>query len=78
MQTAGLISEREGQVYDKFRDRVLFPIRDRRGRIIGFGGRIIGDGKPKYLNSPETPIFTKAAPSMDSTKHSGLIAPSQR
>ncbi|SDY04946.1 DNA primase [Allochromatium warmingii] len=59
LQTAGLISEREGQVYDKFRDRVLFPIRDRRGRIIGFGGRIIGEGKPKYLNSPETPIFHK-------------------
>ena len=45
--------------YDRFRDRIMFPIRDRRGRVIGFGGRILGDGKPKYLNSPETPVFHK-------------------
>ncbi|MBK1720143.1 DNA primase [Thiocystis violacea] len=55
----GLIAEQDGRRYDRFRDRVMFPIRDRRGRIIGFGGRILGDGKPKYLNSPETPIFHK-------------------
>ncbi len=57
---AGLANTREGgRAYDRFRDRIIFPIRDRRGRIVGFGGRIIGDGEPKYLNSPETPIFHK-------------------
>jgi len=56
---AGLVIEQDGKGYDRFRDRVIFPIRDRRGRVIGFGGRILGDGKPKYLNSPETPIFHK-------------------
>ena len=45
--------------YDRFRQRIMFPIRDSRRRVIGFGGRIIGDGKPKYLNSPETPVFHK-------------------
>lgn len=50
-----------GRVYDRFRERIMFPIRDRRGRVIGFGGRIIGDGTPKYLNSPETDIFHKGA-----------------
>jgi len=49
----------EGKTYDRFRDRIMFPIRDVRGRVIAFGGRIIGDGKPKYLNSPETPVFHK-------------------
>lgn len=57
---AGLIIPREqGGHYDRFRDRVMFPIRDRRGRVVGFGGRVIGDEKPKYLNSPETPVFKK-------------------
>ncbi len=56
---AGLVIDQDGKVYDRFRDRVIFPIRDRRGRVIGLGGRILGDGKPKYLNSPETPIFHK-------------------
>ncbi|MFV8781062.1 DNA primase [Microbulbifer sp. SA54] len=45
--------------YDRFRNRIMFPIRDQRGRTIGFGGRVLGDDKPKYLNSPETPIFHK-------------------
>lgn len=45
--------------YDRFRDRVMFPIRDSRGRIIAFGGRVLGDDKPKYLNSPESPVFHK-------------------
>ena len=45
--------------YDRFRDRVMFPILDARGHVIGFGGRVIGDGEPKYLNSPETPLFEK-------------------
>jgi DNA primase len=57
---AGLSGKAEsGQPYDRFRERVMFPIRDRRGRVIGFGGRVIGSGEPKYLNSPETPVFHK-------------------
>ncbi len=62
---AGLIIERErvaGAVerhYDRFRDRIMFPIRDSRGRVIAFGGRVIDRGEPKYLNSPETPLFHK-------------------
>jgi len=59
LSAAGLIIERDGRRYDRFRDRVMFPIRDRRGRVIGFGGRVLGDGEPKYLNSPETPVFHK-------------------
>ena len=57
---AGLaISNEAGGFYDRFRDRIMFPIRDRRGRVIGFGGRVMGDETPKYLNSPETPTFKK-------------------
>lgn len=57
---AGLaIRNEKGRVYDRFRDRIMFPIRDPRGRVIGFGGRLIGDGEPKYMNSPETPVFHK-------------------
>ncbi|TFH75204.1 DNA primase [Gammaproteobacteria bacterium LSUCC0112] len=47
--------------YDRFRDRIMFPIRDSRGRVIAFGGRVLGDEKPKYLNSPETPVFHKGS-----------------
>ncbi len=47
--------------YDRFRGRIMFPIRDKRGRVIGFGGRVLGDGTPKYLNSPETQIFHKGS-----------------
>ncbi|WP_428771510.1 DNA primase, partial [Vibrio sp.] len=54
-----LVSNDKGNRYDRFRGRIMFPIRDRRGRVIGFGGRVLGDGTPKYLNSPETPIFHK-------------------
>lgn len=54
-----LIENDKGHRYDRFRGRVMFPIRDRRGRVIAFGGRVLGDGTPKYLNSPETPIFHK-------------------
>lgn len=55
-----VISENDqGRRFDFFRDRIMFPIRDRRGRVIGFGGRVMGDGSPKYLNSPETRIFHK-------------------
>lgn len=57
----GLLIHREdtGRTYDRFRDRVMFPIRDLRGRTIAFGGRVMGDDQPKYLNSPETPVFHK-------------------
>ncbi|MEE4659893.1 MAG: DNA primase, partial [Halieaceae bacterium] len=60
LKLAGMLVENEsGRQYDRFRERVVFPIRDARGRIIGFGGRVLGDDKPKYLNSPETPVFHK-------------------
>lgn len=57
---SGLVIESEdGRRYDRFRERIMFPIRNARGTLIGFGGRIIGKGEPKYLNSPETPVFSK-------------------
>jgi DNA primase len=56
---AGLVIENEGKRYDRFRDRVMFPIFNARGAVIGFGGRVMGQGEPKYLNSPETPLFEK-------------------
>ncbi len=57
---AGLIAENDrGKFYDRFRDRVMYPIRDRRGRVVGFGGRVLDDSLPKYLNSPETDVFHK-------------------
>lgn len=58
---AGLLIEREGRegAYDRFRNRIMFPIRDTRGRVIGFGGRTLGNDPAKYLNSPETPLFHK-------------------
>jgi len=60
LERAGLVARRDaGTHYDRFRDRVMFPIRDRRGRVVGFGGRVIGDGEPKYLNSPDGPAFHK-------------------
>ncbi|MDO4516910.1 MAG: DNA primase [Bacillota bacterium] len=58
---AGLaVSGKKGGVYDRFRNRVMFPIIDLRGEVIGFGGRVLGDGTPKYLNSPDTPVFNKS------------------
>ncbi|MRX28667.1 DNA primase [Kangiella sp. HZ709] len=59
----GMLIQKDGdssRVYDRFRDRIMFPIKDKRGRVIAFGGRVMGDGEPKYLNSPETPIFHKS------------------
>ena len=56
---AGLVIESEGKRYDRFRGRILFPILNRQGTIIGFGGRVLETGEPKYLNSPETPLFEK-------------------
>ena len=59
--TAGLLIENDsGRKYDRFRDRVIFPIVNQRGKVIAMGGRVLGDGKPKYLNSPETPLFQNA------------------
>jgi DNA primase len=54
-----ILNEDEDKRYDRFRDRVMFPIRNVKGECIGFGGRVLGDGTPKYLNSPETPVFSK-------------------
>ncbi|MEO8345515.1 MAG: DNA primase [Betaproteobacteria bacterium] len=60
LDAAGLVINGDGgKRYDRFRDRVMFPIHDSRGRVIGFGGRVMGAGEPKYLNSPETPVFSK-------------------
>jgi DNA primase len=57
---AGLLSANDsGRRYDRFRDRIMFPIRSARGQVIGFGGRVLDTGEPKYLNSPETPVFRK-------------------
>ena len=59
MQAGLVISEDEAKQYDRFRDRIMFPILDQKGRIIGFGGRVLGQEEPKYLNSPETALFEK-------------------
>lgn len=63
LEKAGLLASREEagrtKYFDRFRDRIMFPIFDSQGRVIAFGGRLLGDGRPKYLNSPETPIFSK-------------------
>ena len=61
LEKAGVVvyNEEKDRHYDRFRDRIMFPIRDMRGRVIGFGGRVLGDEKPKYLNSPETETFHK-------------------
>ena len=60
LKDAGLVIDAEGgRRYDRFRDRVMFPILNQRGSVIAFGGRVLGEGEPKYLNSPETPLFEK-------------------
>ena len=56
---AGLIIQSDAKRYDRFRDRIMFPIRNPKGQVIAFGGRILDAGEPKYLNSPETPLFSK-------------------
>lgn len=56
-----VVKNDQGKIYDRFRDRLIFPIRDRQGRTIGFGGRVLGDDTPKYLNSPESVIFHKGS-----------------
>ena len=60
LQESGLFSFKENGVYDKFFNRLIFPIMDLHNRVIGFGGRVMGDGEPKYLNSPETKLFDKS------------------
>ena len=60
MRSGMLVKNDKGRTYDRFRERVMFPIQDQRGRVIAFGGRVLGDDKPKYLNSPETPVFQKS------------------
>jgi DNA primase len=60
LETAGLVIAGDaGKRYDRFRDRIMFPIHDASGRVVGFGGRVLDKGEPKYLNSPETPLFSK-------------------
>jgi DNA primase len=60
LAAAGLVKQKDdGKRYDVFRNRIMFPIVDVRGNVIGFGGRVLGEGEPKYLNSPETPVFEK-------------------
>ena len=61
LSKSGLVSERDNGngFYDRFRGRLIFPIRDLSGRVVAFGGRILGDGEPKYLNSPDSRIFHK-------------------
>ena len=61
LATGLAIQNEQGRIYDRFRDRIMFPIRDRRGRVIGFGGRVLGNDTPKYLNSPETEVFHKGS-----------------
>jgi len=61
LAAAGLVIDGEHGRYDRFRDRIMFPIRNLKGQIIGFGGRVLGEGEPKYLNSPETPLFHKGS-----------------
>ena len=61
LDTGMLTTNESKRTYDRFRHRIMFPIHDHRGRVVGFGGRVLGDGEPKYLNSPETPIFHKGS-----------------
>ena len=61
LTTGMLLKNANGRIYDRFRNRLMFPIKDSRGRLIGFGGRSLGEENPKYLNSPETPLFHKGS-----------------
>ena len=61
LETGMLIKNDTGRVYDRFRERIMFPIRDRRGRVVAFGGRVTGQDEPKYLNSPETTLYHKGS-----------------
>ncbi|OJW90863.1 DNA primase, partial [Thiobacillus sp. 65-1402] len=61
LAASGLVVDGDNRRYDRFRDRIMFPIKNAKGRIVGFGGRVLGQGEPKYLNSPETPLFHKGS-----------------
>jgi len=61
IETGVVIEKDNGGAYDRYRDRIMFPIRNRKGQVIGFGGRVMGDEKPKYINSPETELFHKGS-----------------
>ena len=61
MTDAGLVSSKDGRTFDRFRNRVMFPIMDVRGNVIAFGGRVLDDSKPKYLNTSDTPVFDKSS-----------------
>ena len=61
LAASGLVVDGDNRRYDRFRDRIMFPIRNVRGQIVGFGGRVLDQGEPKYLNSPETPLFHKGS-----------------
>lgn len=79
MEKAGLAVRKDrGGYYDRFRDRVLFPIYDMSGRVVAFGGRILGQGKPKYMNSPESPIFDKSRLLFGLYQHREAIRRKQR
>ena len=75
----GLVIDSDGKRYDRFRDRIMFPILNARGAVIGFGGRILDKGEPKYLNSPETPLFEKGrevyglVQARDPIRHAGRV-----
>jgi len=74
LEQAGLaVRGDKGHVYDRFRDRVLFPIFDLSGRVCGFGGRILGEGQPKYMNTPETPVFDKGRLLLGLAQHRDAI-----
>jgi len=60
LETGMIVQKEDGKLYDRFRQRIMFPIHDARGRIVAFGGRVLDESKPKYLNSPETTIFHKS------------------
>jgi DNA primase len=62
MLEVGVLTKNDaGNIYDRFRERILFPVRDERGHVIGFGGRALGEGQPKYLNTPDSPLFDKGS-----------------
>ncbi len=78
LQEAGLVILQEGRHYDRFRGRIMFPIRNSRGQVIGFGGRILDQGEPKYLNSPETLVFHKGRELYGLHEHRRIIQQSGR
>ncbi|MDX8408945.1 MAG: toprim domain-containing protein, partial [Mariprofundales bacterium] len=78
LEEVGLISDSEHGGGDRFRDRVVFPIRDRRGQVVGFGGRVLGEGEPKYLNSAETPLFHKSSLLYGYSEHRESIRKARR